>query len=151
MGISSTARINPIPNQAPYLRLLVLDSAVKSDLDRPDKAKGSKKIDEVPKPIRKGDGSTGGPPDNRIPTVLKSPLSSPVKKSTFLPILLTAFLASTGLATLTHLKEDFFGRMTKALKIILTFGSMFTGTAAIADILATERPEETGDFSQALH
>ncbi|GEM_PF-5187650 len=100
-------------------------------------------------------GPPGGPPSGRIPTTIKMPQgSSPRKEHSNLPITIT-FLASTGLAIFTHLKEDVFGSMTKASKILFTFLAMFTGTVGFASMLQNNsQPEEQSfqiDSAHGLH
>lgn len=80
--------------------------------------------------------------------------SSPKREHSNLPITIT-FLASTGLAIFTHLREDVFGSLTKASKILFTFLAMFTGTVGFASMLQNNtQPDEQSfqiDSAHGLH
>lgn len=103
--------------------------------------------------------------DTKPPSIGKPPSDSQVnlrpqdssheKTNTNLPIIAT-FLASTGLAIFTHVKDDLFGSLTKAANILFTFLAMFTGTVGFASVLqnnnaVTEGEELENSFGHGLH
>lgn len=85
-----------------------------------------------------------GPKSERNTPEVSSP---PKRKSDAASLgLLTSSVLTTGLATLTHLKEDIAGGLTKTVKVAATFATMFLWTMTLATLLSG-KDQSTRDIS----